>query len=71
MSREEKRKEMNMLVEEWRESGMTQKDFSREHNIKLSRLRHAPYSNRCAALEDRITQKELSKLAIFVSFDNF
>ena len=40
MSREEKRKEMSILVEEWRESGMTQKDFSREHNIKLSRLRY-------------------------------
>ena len=46
MSREEKRKEMNILVEEWRESGMTQKDFSREHNIKLSRLRYWIRRNR-------------------------
>jgi len=46
MSREEKRKEMSMLVEEWRESGMTQKDFSREHNIKLSRLRYWIRKNR-------------------------
>ena len=46
MSREEKRKEMNMLVEEWQESGMTQKDFSREHNIKLSRLRYWIRKNR-------------------------
>jgi len=46
MSREEKRKEMNMLVEEWQESGMTQKDFSREHNINLSRLRYWIRKNR-------------------------
>lgn len=40
MSREEKRKEMSMIVEQWQESGMTQKDFARSHEIKLSTLRY-------------------------------
>ena len=40
MSREEKREEMLTIVEQWQESGMTQKDYAREHDIKLSKLRY-------------------------------
>lgn len=40
MSREEKSNMMLSLVEEWQKSGMTQKDFARSHEVKLSRLRY-------------------------------
>jgi len=40
MSREEKREEMLTLVEQWQQSGMTQKEYAREHDIKLSKLRY-------------------------------
>ena len=40
MSREEKRREMEDFIEKWRKSGMTQKDFAKEHDIRLSKLRY-------------------------------
>ena len=40
MNREEKSNMMLSLVEEWQKSGMTQKDFARSHEVKLSRLRY-------------------------------
>ena len=40
MSREEKREEMLAMVEHWQSSGMTQKEYAREHGIKLSKLRY-------------------------------
>ena len=40
MSREEKSNMMLTLVEEWQKSGITQKDFARSHEVKLSRLRY-------------------------------
>jgi hypothetical protein len=41
------------------------------HNRKVVLFyRYYSYIARCAALEDRITQKELSKLAKFVCFDD-
>ena len=46
MSREEKRKEMEDLIEQWRESGKTQKDFAKEHDIRLSKLRYWIRKNR-------------------------
>jgi len=40
MSREEKREMMVSLVQQWQESGMTQKDFAETHGIKLSTLQY-------------------------------
>ena len=40
MSRKEKREEMLTLVKRWQESGMTQKEYARDHGIKLSKLRY-------------------------------
>jgi transposase-like protein len=40
MNREEKRREMEDLIEQWKESGKTQKDFAKEHDIRLSKLRY-------------------------------
>ena len=40
MSREERTTMMLDLVEQWRESGMTQKDFAESHEVKLSTLRY-------------------------------
>jgi len=40
MSIAEKRREMEDLIAQWRESGKTQKDFAEEHDIRLSKLRY-------------------------------
>jgi transposase-like protein len=46
MNREEKRREMEDLIAQWRESGKTQKDFAKEHDIRLSKLRYWIRKNR-------------------------
>ena len=46
MSREEKRNEMSLIVEQWQESGMTQKEYARDHGIKLSTLRYWIHKSR-------------------------
>ncbi len=38
MSIQERRKEMLLLVEQWHESGQTQKDFARDHGITKSKM---------------------------------
>ena len=40
MSKEEKRQQMLMLVEQWHQSGMSQQAFAREHHINVFTLRY-------------------------------
>lgn len=46
MTLQEKRTSMLALVESWRESGMTQSEFSRQHNVTLSKFRYWVYKSK-------------------------
>jgi hypothetical protein len=40
MTLQEKKARMDALVADWRESGMSQKDYARTHGIKISTIRY-------------------------------
>ena len=46
MTLQEKRTSMFKLVESWKQSGLTQIEFARDHNLTLSKFRYRVHKSR-------------------------
>lgn len=52
MTLQEKRTSMFELVETWKQSGLTQIEFARDHNLTLSKFRYWVHKSRALGADD-------------------